>query len=48
MQNTLTQQIEDDIVFGILSPGARLTEDSIIERYSVKRHAVRTAWRFTE
>ena len=46
MQNTLTQQIEDDIVFGILSPGARLTEDSIIERYSVKRHAVRTA--FTE
>ena len=44
MQNALTQQIEDDIVFGVLSPGARLTEDRIIERYSVKRHAVRTAF----
>ena len=44
MQNTLTQQIEDDIVFGVISPGARLTEDRIIEHYSVKRHAVRTAF----
>jgi DNA-binding GntR family transcriptional regulator len=44
VQNTLTQQIEDDIVFGVLSPGARLTEDRIIEQYSVRRHAVRTAF----
>ena len=30
MQNTLTQQIEDYIVFGVYWPGCRLTEDHII------------------
>jgi len=44
MQNTLTQQIEDDIVFGVYWPGCRLTEDHIIEQYSVKRHAVRNTF----
>lgn len=44
MSGDLASEIENDIIFGVYGPGARLTEDRIIERYEVKRHAVRAAF----
>lgn len=44
MSDHLAADIENDIVFGVYGPGARLTEDRIIERYDVKRHVVRAAF----
>lgn len=44
MSDDLASDIENDIIFGVYGPGARLTEDRIIDRYDVKRHAVRAAF----
>ncbi len=33
--------IEDDIIFGILAPGTRLTEDGLMARFGVTRHFIR-------
>lgn len=35
--------LEDDIIFGRLSPGSRLVEDALMVRYGRTRHAVRQA-----
>ena len=35
--------IEDDIIFGALSPGTRLTEDGLMARFGVTRHFIRQA-----
>ncbi|MCJ8141397.1 GntR family transcriptional regulator [Ancylobacter sp. A5.8] len=37
------RQLEDDIIFGRLAPGARLVEDAMMERYATSRHYVRRA-----
>ncbi|MBR8654768.1 GntR family transcriptional regulator [Achromobacter sp. Marseille-Q0513] len=34
-------ELEEDIVFGRLHPRQRLTEDELMERFGLKRHAVR-------
>ena len=44
MRENLTKKLEEDIIFGVLLPGSRLTEERIIEEYSTKRHAVRTSF----
>ena len=44
MRENLTKKLEEDIIFGVLLPGSRLTEERIIEEYSTKRHAVRTTF----
>lgn len=36
-------QLEEDIIFGRLAPGARLTEDALMSRYGTSRHFVRQA-----
>lgn len=41
---TLEKTLEDDIIFGRFPPGARIIEDRVMEDYSAKRHAVRTAF----
>ena len=35
--------IEDDIIFGVLPPGTRLTEDGLMARFGVTRHFIRQA-----
>lgn len=44
MTDSLTENLETDIIFGIYTPGYRLTEDQVMDRYDVKRHAVRAAF----
>jgi DNA-binding GntR family transcriptional regulator len=39
----IAKVLEEDIIFGRLAPGARLTEDTLIARFSVTRHFVRQA-----
>ncbi len=39
----LTRSLEFDILFGRLRPRERLVEDSLMERFRAKRHAVRQA-----
>jgi DNA-binding GntR family transcriptional regulator len=39
----IARALEEDIIFGRLAPGARLTEDSILARFDVSRHFVRQA-----
>ncbi|WGD49911.1 GntR family transcriptional regulator [Bradyrhizobium sp. CB1650] len=36
-------RLEEDIIFGRLAPGARLTEDALMARYGTSRHFVRQA-----
>jgi DNA-binding GntR family transcriptional regulator len=36
-------RLEEDIIFGRLPPGARLTEDALMSRYGTSRHFVRQA-----
>lgn len=36
-------RLEEDIIFGRLAPGARLTEDALMSRYGTSRHFVRQA-----
>jgi len=40
----LAKILGDDIIFGRLAPGARLTEDAIIARFRVTRHFARQAF----
>ncbi len=44
MPDTLTLNLENDIIFGVYRPGARIIEDRIMEDYGAKRHAVRNAF----
>ncbi len=39
----LVRALEEDIIFGRLAPGARLTEDALLSRFDVTRHFVRQA-----
>jgi DNA-binding GntR family transcriptional regulator len=39
----IVRALEEDIIFGRLAPGARLTEDSLLSRFPVTRHFVRQA-----
>ena len=48
MQETLIEDLENDIIFGLYAPGARIVEDRIMERYGAKRHAVRNAFAVLE
>lgn len=48
MQETLIEDLENDIIFGLYAPGARIVEDRIMERYDAKRHAVRNAFAVLE
>ncbi|GJD53658.1 HTH-type transcriptional repressor RspR [Methylobacterium crusticola] len=36
-------RLEEDIIFGRLAPGARLTEDTLMARYGASRHFIRQA-----
>lgn len=42
-QEQIVDALEEDIVFGYLSPRERLTEDDLCERFSATRHIVRQA-----
>lgn len=44
MQDSLTEKLENDIIFGVYAPGSRIIEDNVMERYGAKRHAVRNAF----
>lgn len=39
----IVRALEEDIIFGRLAPGARLTEDKLLSRFPVTRHFVRQA-----
>jgi DNA-binding GntR family transcriptional regulator len=39
----IVRALEEDIIFGRLPPGTRLTEDSLLARFDVTRHFVRQA-----
>jgi DNA-binding GntR family transcriptional regulator len=40
---TIARALEEDIIFGRLAPGARLTEDNLLARFAVTRHFARQA-----
>ncbi|GHA18173.1 hypothetical protein GCM10007989_11820 [Devosia pacifica] len=40
---SIARALEEDIIFGRLGPGERLTEDSLLARFPVTRHFVRQA-----
>lgn len=42
-RNDLLKALEEDIIFGVLAPGMRLTEDGLMTRFGVTRHSVRQA-----
>lgn len=44
MQDTLTVELENDVIFGVYAPGSRIVEDRVMERYQAKRHVVRNAF----
>ena len=44
MLETLTADLENDVIFGVYQPGSRIIEDRVMERHGAKRHAVRTAF----
>lgn len=44
MPESLLKELENDIIFGVYPPGARITEDSVMAQYDAKRHAVRHAF----
>jgi len=44
MADTLTTDLQNDVIFGVYAPGNRIIEDRVMERYSVKRNAVRNAF----
>lgn len=48
MPDTLIDDLENDIIFGLYAPGARIIEDRVMERYDAKRHAVRNAFAVLE
>ena len=40
---SIARALEEDIIFGRLAPGTRLTEDTLLARFSVTRHFARQA-----
>lgn len=42
-QAEVLRRLEDDIIFGLLAPGARLVEDVLMARYGASRHYIRQA-----
>ncbi|WP_296644299.1 GntR family transcriptional regulator [Roseinatronobacter sp.] len=44
MHDTLTADLENDVIFGVYPPGSRIIEDRVMERHGAKRHAVRNAF----
>jgi DNA-binding GntR family transcriptional regulator len=40
---TIARALEEDIIFGRLAPGSRLTEDALLARFNVTRHFARQA-----
>lgn len=40
---TIARTLEEDIIFGRLAPGTRLTEDALLSRFAVTRHFARQA-----
>ncbi|MDB5612604.1 MAG: GntR family transcriptional regulator [Devosia sp.] len=40
---SIARALEEDIIFGRLAPGARLTEDTLLARFAVTRHFARQA-----
>lgn len=44
----LTRYLEDEIIFGDLSPGTRLVEEDVVKRFNVSRSPVREAFRLLE
>jgi DNA-binding GntR family transcriptional regulator len=40
---TIARALEEDIIFGRLAPGSRLTEDTLLSRFAVTRHFARQA-----
>lgn len=44
MSDPLTQELENDVIFGVYPPGGRIIEDRVMEVYGAKRHAVRNAF----
>jgi DNA-binding GntR family transcriptional regulator len=40
---SIARALEDDIIFGRLAPGTRLTEDMLLARFAVTRHFARQA-----
>jgi len=40
---SIVRALEEDIIFGRLAPGARLTEDNLLARFAVTRHFARQA-----
>jgi DNA-binding GntR family transcriptional regulator len=47
-QESLTDELENDVIFGVFAPGSRIIEDRVMERYDAKRHAVRNAFAVLE
>ena len=39
----VVRALEEDIIFGLLEPGARLVEDVLLSRFPVSRHTIRQA-----
>ena len=44
MNDTLTTDLENDVIFGVYAPGSRIIEDRVMERHGAKRNAVRNAF----
>lgn len=42
-EQNIVKTLEEDIIFGRLAPGERITEKELLERFSVSRHQVRQA-----
>ncbi len=40
---SIARALEEDIIFGRLAPGTRLTEDTLLARFHVTRHFARQA-----
>jgi len=43
VDDAIVRALEEDIIFGRLAPGTRITEDSLLARFDVTRHFVRQA-----
>ena len=43
IERSIVKALEEDIIFGRLAPGTRLTEDMLLTRFPVTRHFVRQA-----
>lgn len=43
IEDKIARDLEEDIIFGRLQPGARLREDALLERFGGTRHLIRAA-----